>query len=555
MGAAQPIAPSGEEQPSQIDALRQELEEQLRATQEALVFATERANRVQSEFVANVSHEVRTPLNVILGYSELLREQMHDEQQKRYLEAITSSAHTLMGLINNILDLSKLEFGRLDLNTESVNIRQFLHDTYNVFALQMKQKHLESQIEIDNSVPVGLVLDETRLRQILFNIIGNAVKFTEKGFVRVAAYLMERPATDKTLSQTHDLVIDVADSGIGILDSKQAGIFRAFAQGDASSTRKHSGMGLGLAITKRLLEQMNGSITVHSTIGKGSVFRVTLHDVTVVSSARIIAESQQQQLPNGISFGDTTVLIADDIEVDRTLLTDILQQFQIHVLQAANGRQAVEFARKHEPKAIFTSLSMSDVNGDDIAFIIKNEKHLGHIPIIAITSAHDRTAVSIALKTYSASIKKPFQKRDVVSALLHILPYTAEAESLKSAEALQQSDSRSIDNGNDSSHREKGQPLNHEQLDELLPILQNESMRLWSHLRATLLFDEIEDFALQLTKLGQQYNVRVLAEFGGILGQQAKMCDMKHLPTTMERFPLIVGGLTMQVIGKRQQHE
>jgi signal transduction histidine kinase len=246
----------------------------------------EAANRTKGEFLAMMSHEVRTPLNVILGFTEALKMHISDQMLNEYLSRISTAGQNLLTILNDILELSKLEFGQITLRRDPVLLEMLCKDVKRMFAHTAQEKGLEFSVQAAPELPETLVIDAVRLRQALFNIVGNAVKFTERGFVHVTLEVASNLATAhgskaSVRSGSLDLAIRVADSGIGISEEQQQRIFAPFTQQDSSDTRKYGGVGLGLTIAHRLVEQMNGSITVESSIGKGSTFIVLLRDVEV----------------------------------------------------------------------------------------------------------------------------------------------------------------------------------------------------------------------------------------------------------------------------------
>jgi PAS domain S-box-containing protein len=235
----------------------------------------ELASRAKSEFIANMSHEIRTPLNAVLGFSELLSLRITDSEHKSYLDAIGLAGENLLMLINDVLDLAKIEAGHLEIQYEEVNLEVIFDELKQIFALKLSEKNLVFVVEIDEELPYTLMLDEIRLRQVLLNLVGNAIKFTEKGSIKLDA----QKQTDK--HGKLDLIISVADTGIGIPENQQDRIFETFQQLDGQSTRKYGGTGLGLALCKRLVKLMNGHISVESKVGGGSIFEISLPDVEV----------------------------------------------------------------------------------------------------------------------------------------------------------------------------------------------------------------------------------------------------------------------------------
>ena len=231
------------------------------------------ANKAKSVFIANMSHELRTPLNAILGFSELLQDSITDKKSSQYIEAITSSGKSLLGLINDILDLSKIEAGKLEIQSQPFCLSKLLEEITNIFQFQAKEKDLDLLIEIDNNIPKTIIFDEFRLKQLFLNLVGNAIKFTEKGCVKIKAKCQGNDSNDEKSSIT--LILSVEDTGIGIAEEQQKHIFGAFNQTEGQNTRKYGGTGLGLSITKHLTQLLGGTVTLKSELGKGSIFTLT----------------------------------------------------------------------------------------------------------------------------------------------------------------------------------------------------------------------------------------------------------------------------------------
>lgn len=263
-----------------------ELENQRTALQDALnraeqlAIAAEAANSAKSEFLANMSHEIRTPMNAILGLAELLDSLISDKKQKNYLETIKSSGKNLLTIINDILDLSKIEAGKMEIHYEPVNPYPLFHEIKDIFSLSISRKGLEFVMNIAPDIPESLLLDDIRLRQILFNLVGNAVKFTERGQIKLSARKVQHQNGPGTI----DLLIAVEDTGIGIDPESHDKIFEAFRQQDGQSTKKYGGTGLGLTISRRLAEMMGGTISVQSRVNEGSTFEITLRGVLIATA-------------------------------------------------------------------------------------------------------------------------------------------------------------------------------------------------------------------------------------------------------------------------------
>ena len=310
---------------------------QLQQTNEELEAARDRAesaNRAKSSFLANVSHEIRTPLNAIVGFTEILGRNLSDEGQKRHLESINRSGEALLHMIDDILDLSRLEAGSLDLRTAPVDTLKVLADTRTSFAPEAQRKGLAFRVDVDTGLPRSLVLDEKRFRQVLENLIDNAIKSTRDGEVSVS--VTSAPGEEKT--GTVDLGVDVADTGIGIPEDQLEEVYAPFTQQRDQSINEYGGTGLGLALTRGLLARMGGTIEVESRVGEGSVFHVSLRGVEVADATPIgalVAEGEVDSEPP--LAGESSVWSASDTqEMARARLPELLRELEVQVSVCAN---------------------------------------------------------------------------------------------------------------------------------------------------------------------------------------------------------------------------
>lgn len=383
----------------------------------------EAANKAKSEFLANMSHEIRTPLNGIIGFTDLLMKTELGEIQQKHMITVNQSANSLLGIVNDILDFSKIEAGKLDLHIEKYNVKELLDQIIDLIFYESNQKQLALELSIASDIPKYFWVDIVRLKQILINLLANAVKFTEKGFVKLELTLIE-----EIDSSTNKIRFAVIDSGIGIMQKNKEKIFNAFSQEDSSTTKKFGGTGLGLTISNKLLGLMGTHLQLKSKIGVGSsfYFDVDLKSTNTPSKVKPLL-SNPDYISNDIilktdtKFKKLKVMLAEDNKINMLLLKTIIKNIlpQAIIFEIHNGQEAIHSFETLNPDIIFMDIQMPVMNGYEAATAIRKLKLGKHIPIIAVTAGTEKEEKEKCLKVgMNDYISKPIAKGIIEETLI-----------------------------------------------------------------------------------------------------------------------------------------
>jgi two-component system, NarL family, sensor histidine kinase EvgS len=374
---------------------------------------SDNSRNAKIDFISNISHEFRTPLNAILGYSDILINEIGDENQISRLNIIKQNSNNLLSLINDLLSLSKLQSGLVDVVVDEIDLKQVFDEIYDIFSFQINMKGLEFDVDFNQDANVRLRLDEIMLRQILFNLVGNAIKFTHEGSVIVKVEFQNLQ------NNTLDLEFQVIDTGMGISDEYKTHLYEIFSQANEHNSKSFGGAGLGLAIVSRLVKKLNGELKIDSKVGVGSTFTLKLVDIPFIKLKKA-SETKYVHSEGFILKNIKSILVVNDQKLDRENLKQMFRSYNASYYETDKAESAIVLASEIRPDLIFMNLRMSGMNGIEAARHIKLNKSTREIPIIAISNVHSGLKIDEEMHLFYSTIKKPIQRDELNSVLRHI---------------------------------------------------------------------------------------------------------------------------------------
>ncbi len=378
------------------------------------------ASRMKSEFIANINHEVRTPMNAIIGYTEMLANAPLGPKEKRFVGIIHKSSMALVSIFNDIMELSKIDSGRLQIMASTVRLQAIIDEVMGLFRDLAEEKGIELSSRIDPHLPLSFVCDGVRLKQILQNLVGNAIKFTHEGTVTLMAD--GAPSTDKP--GCFDLRFVVEDTGIGIPESDQKKIFELFRQREDVITKQYGGVGLGLTLCSRLVAMMGGRIDLASEVGKGTRFTVFLERILVAASA--VAESAAG---DPIQAGERKLLVVDDVDLIKDVFVDYFQDTPYRILTAGSGDEALAVARSERPDLIFMDLNLTGRDGRSVTAELRRTPEIADIPVVVMTG--EMLEENDYHPLFDDFLQKPFRLEALKDIIVHhVRPVTEPDEQI-----------------------------------------------------------------------------------------------------------------------------
>lgn len=471
--------------------------------------SAESANQAKSIFLANMSHEIRTPLNSIIGFSDLLDDKIENQLHQSYLQAISSSGKTLLALINDILDLSKIESGKFDIRPVPVNLKVLAQEIKQLFKLKIQQKSIDFVVEIINPISEYLLLDELRIKQVLINLIGNSLKFTSEGEI------LFKISVSQNQKGLYIIEFIVRDTGVGISEEAQARIFDNFYQEPGSDHEAVGGTGLGLSISKKLVQLMGGEITMESKLTEGTSFRISFENIQVIDSPEATISVDDKGKTQDIKFDAATVLVVDDIDSNRFYIKELFRYTNLKVKEASDGIQAMGVLQNHPIDLVMTDIRMPNMDGIALCKWIKEHPKIKGVPVVAITASIFDGEQTLK-EQFDGILYKPILWADLIYQLKRFIPYKAEA-------------------GNETTEVSTNPFL---ELDnETKRVINQNFGSKFRDLQNHQPIEEVKDFAASLQRFGNEYPAAgILIDYGARLDTMVENLDISSMLDHLQSF-------------------
>ncbi|SHO43566.1 Signal transduction histidine kinase [Desulfopila aestuarii DSM 18488] len=492
----------------------------------------ETATRLKGEFLANMSHEIRTPLNAILGFADIMETITTDEVMKRHARIIKTSGTDLLHLINDILDLSKIEAGRMEIQPEPISLAQLCEELKRIFSVNAKKKGIQLEVQVSSALPPALILDGKRLKQVLFNLIGNAIKFTEHG--KVNCRVEGQPLRE---SGKWRVKISVRDTGFGIAADERQKIFESFHQQTGKAAIVAEGTGLGLTISKSLVEMMQGSIEVESELGVGSLFTIVFPEVRMgqVKSERAGVNIQSDDTDE-LQLGPATVLVVDDLDINRHLVVETLKRYPLTLVQAENGNEALRAMADKRFDLVLMDIRMPGMDGFTTLKKSREIEGMQDVPIIAITASGMTDEIEkIENSGFDNYLIRPFNRPALLELVAQYLP----------SQRGERPDSPAL----------ADEPVSVEADEEILELKVPQSAYLFltRDIQQQLQFvekrqsmPEIIAFAEEVKHAGEEFGIAQLVLFGTSLEEDAHAFDIEGVERKLKYFGRLLAGCTVR---------
>ncbi|MCX6580227.1 MAG: ATP-binding protein [Candidatus Aminicenantes bacterium] len=517
-----------------LDESNKNLEEKVESRTKELKRAKEVAeknNQALNLFIANMSHDIRTPMHNILGFIDLLEKRLPGEQEKNYISVIKNNSNLLLQLLSSILDLSKIRAGKLELINEPVDIRTTFADVQRSFSIKLEEKRLDFNIIVDPALPQLIYLDGARLRQVLLNLVGNAVKFTDSGYISLRAKFCLTQEEDSAI----DFTITVEDTGIGIDKKKLEEIFEPFVQENESISYNYGGTGLGLSISKALVELMGGTIQADSEPGKGSRFYINIRNVKTKMKETESVENQPFADIDSIVFEKKTILVVEDNNDIRASLRLYLEDFEFKIIEAEGGGQGIDLTKKYHPDLIIMDMKMPVMSGFEVVKRIKTDAELKAIPIIAFTAhAFKEEEEKIMALGCIGFLRKPVSRDQLVMELAKHLPYTIK-ESSGSMSAVNVSTWDEFLSTND-----RFPPIPAGKIELLIESLEKNFMGKYQAIQNSLIIKDAKNFAIQIKELGTSCGAEILINWADRVLTDIQLVNINKVASAIAVFSKIV---------------